>query len=120
MPTRSDYLQEIADTVGYETDKTGALCQRFIAAARALIMFTPAKSSTAQGGVTRFDSEYDVKTLKAMLDAAILCLNQLSTTNPNVLIQTAQVGRQFGFEKIRRQSGVPNDGSYPPDVGGYN
>jgi hypothetical protein len=123
MPTRQDYLQEIADTVGYESDLTGSLCQRFIAATRAIIMLTPAKSSTAQGGVTRFDSEYDIKTLKEMLQMALRWQQQLQSTNPNALIQTAQVPRQFGLERLRRtewQDGAPNDGNYPQyDRGSY-
>ena len=122
MPTRQDYLQEIADTVGYESDPTGGLCQRFVAACRALIMLTPAKSSTAQGGVTRFDSEYDIKTLKAMLDSALAWLRMTLAKNPANLLATAKVPRQFGLQRLRRtehQDMTPNDGSgeYPQNYG---
>ena len=122
MPTRQDYLQEIADTAGYRSDLTGGLCNRFIAACEALLVLTPSKSSTAQGGVTRFDSEYDNKTVQASLERAVRWLQQLQSTNPNALIQSAQVPRQFGLRRLRgteRQDYVPNDGTgnYPQGYG---
>ena len=122
MPTRQDYLDEIVATADYESDGSGGLCQRFISACRKLILLTPSKSSTAQGGVTRFDSEFDLKTLKEMMEVAMGWLRLNAGKNPANALLTAKVPRQFGLQRLRRTEHydmTPNDGSgnYPQYYG---
>jgi hypothetical protein len=105
--TRDDARAEILATLNYESDVTGALCQRFIAACRAMRLLQPSKSSTAQGGVTRFDSEFDMAQLAYMEQKATRWLNALTSQNPNLLLASAQVPRQISLERIRRTEFQP-------------
>ena len=102
-PTRDDYLQEILDTVSYESDVTGATCTRFIAACRALRILTPISSTQSQGGTTRFGTDFDNGQLAQMENQAQRFMQSLVSRNAGLVLQTAQVPRQFGFNRLRRE-----------------
>lgn len=104
MSTRDDYIAQYLANVSYEQDLTGAMANLFIGACKALLLINPESSATSQGGPNRFETKYGVNLdkVEGLMNQAQRWLSVNVTQNANALAATAQVPRQFGLNRMRR------------------
>jgi len=103
MATRQDYIDQAEANLGYRSDPTGAKALAFIEACEALRLVTPSSSASAAGGLVRYETGWDLPSVNQALNQAERWLAANVTRSVDALIATAQVPRQFGFNRMRNE-----------------